>query len=205
MTDRIDQATLPPAILYPLTGYVDALAFCGIASILGTGWPERKVELSAAVSVIVPVVTLLGTFVVGVVIASLMGRSARSLRLSAVLVLVASGLVLAAVADPASGVTLFALAFTAGAQQVVYERQAAVANATEAPVRFGAGFAGAGTGEPPRTPPVMSMRSLILWVWFAVGFGVGVFVYMFFGQGSLWGGAVAASALAVVGRQLKTS
>jgi uncharacterized membrane protein YoaK (UPF0700 family) len=190
--------------LSALAGYVDALGFIhlggyfvsfmsGNSTRLGVGLIERG-QYAAIAAV------LIGLFVVGVVIGSIVGRHAQSHRRAVVLGLVGSILTFAAIFN-ALGVTKPAVAFMAiamGAENAVFERDGEVhiglTYMTGTLVKFGQRVADAFTGG----PRFAWASYLFLWAGLVLGAVAGATTYPQFGLGGLWIAAGFTLVLAVV-------
>lgn len=189
--------------LSALAGFVDAQGFIqlggffvafmsGNSTRLGVGLIERA--HSAAVAA-----TLIGLFVTGVILGSLVGRRAGNYRRAVVLVFVAITLTgaasLNAFGTAEGAVVLMAIAM--GAENAVFERDGEVhiglTYMTGTLVKFGQRVADAATGG----ARLAWAPYLFLWLGLVGGAVAGAATYAWLGLGGLWTASGAAALLAI--------
>jgi uncharacterized membrane protein YoaK (UPF0700 family) len=189
--------------LSALAGFVDAQGFIhlggffvsfmsGNSTRLGVGLIERAHNAATAA-------ILIGLFVIGVILGSLVGRRSGNHRRAVVLVFVASALTSAAALNAlgtADGaVALMAIAM--GAENAVFERDGEVhiglTYMTGTLVKFGQRVADAATGG----ARLAWAPYLFLWLGLVGGAVAGAATYTQLGLGGLWIAAVAAALLAI--------
>lgn len=189
--------------LSALAGYVDALGFIqlggffvsfmsGNSTRLGVGLINRAHNAAIASG-------LIGLFVIGVIVGSLVGRRARSHRRAVVLILVGTTLAIAAVlnATGAASAAIVLMVIAMGAENAVFERDGEVhiglTYMTGTLVKVGQRLADALTGG----ARFAWVPYLFLWLGLVGGAVAGAATYPHFGLGGLWFAAGFALLLAV--------
>jgi uncharacterized membrane protein YoaK (UPF0700 family) len=178
--------------LSALAGYVDALGFIhlggffvsfmsGNSTRLGVGLVNRAHNAGVASG-------LIGLFVIGVIIGSLVGRRARSHRRAVVLILVGMTLAIAAAlnATGAAFAAIVLMVIAMGAENAVFERDGEVhiglTYMTGTLVKFGQRLADAATGG----ARFAWASYLMLWLGLVGGAVAGAATYPHCGLGGLW-------------------
>jgi uncharacterized membrane protein YoaK (UPF0700 family) len=178
--------------LSALAGYVDALGFIqlggffvsfmsGNSTRLGVGLVNRAHNAGVASG-------LIGLFVIGVIIGSLVGRRAPSHRRAVVLILVGMTLAIAAAlnATGAASAAVVLMVIAMGAENAVFERDGEVhiglTYMTGTLVKFGQRLADAATGG----ARFAWASYLLLWLGLVGGAVAGAATYPHFGLGGLW-------------------
>ncbi len=203
-TDRRDR--LLAACLSTLAGYVDSLGFLSLGgffvSFMSGNSTRAGVGFTQGSRAGVEATALIGTFVLGVVAGSLVGRAAGRRQRAAVLLLVA-GLLAAAAALGARGSArpaAAAMALAMGAENTVFQREGEVSIGvtymTGSLVKLGQRLAAALMGGS-RTA---WLPYLLLWGGLVTGAAAGALAHRFVGLGGLWLAAAAAAILAAVAR-----
>jgi uncharacterized membrane protein YoaK (UPF0700 family) len=189
--------------LSALAGYVDALGFIqlggffvsfmsGNSTRLGVGLVNRGHNAGVAS-------VLIGLFVIGVIIGSLVGRRARSRRRAVVLILVGMTLAIAAAlnATGAASAAVVLMVIAMGAENAVFERDGEVhiglTYMTGTLVKFGQRLADAATGS----ARFAWVPYLFLWLGLVGGAVAGAATYPHIGLAGLWFAAGFALLLAV--------
>ena len=189
--------------LSALAGYVDALGFIqlggffvsfmsGNSTRLGVGLVNRAPNVGVASG-------LIGLFVIGVIIGSLVGRRARSHRRAVVLILVGMTLAIAAAlnATGAASAAVVLMVIAMGAENAVFERDGEVhiglTYMTGTLVKFGQRLADAATGG----ARFAWASYLLLWLGLVGGAVAGAATYPHIGLAGLWFAAGFALLLAV--------
>lgn len=201
-SDRRDQAQA--IALAAVAGYVDATGFLALGgfflSFMSGNSTRLAVALSAGVGHAGVAAGLVGTFVAGVVVGSLLGRRAGRWRRPAVLALVSALLAAAAwwgqhgAAWAAAGCAVLAM----GAENAVFERDGEVSIGltymTGTLVKAGQGLARALTGGPRWT----WLPHALLWAGFMAGAVAGAALFPVLGLPGLWVAAAASGLLGLV-------
>ena len=184
-----------------LAGYVDALGFLSLGGFFVSFMSGNSTRLAVGVAGM-PVealiaARLIGCFLLGVILGSLIGRVTESRRQPAVLAVVAAMLA-AAAAMAGAGLPEYAtmlVAVAMGAVNTTFERDGEVAIGltymTGSLVKLGQRIAGALTGG----PKVAWVPYLGLWLGFVGGAVIGALAWPFIGLAGLWFAAVAALGL----------
>lgn len=181
-----------------VAGYVDAIGFLKLGGFFVSFMSGNSTRLGVALAhtdwkAALTAVTLVGSFVGGVVLGALTARFFGERRRSPVLlleaILLASGAGLLAAGHDTAGVTAVAMAM--GAENAVFQRNGDVAVGltymTGTLVRIGQRIAGALTGREPSDWP----RFVLLWIGLTAGGALGAIAYLTIGAGSLWVGVAA--------------
>ncbi len=199
------------ACLSALAGYVDALGFIALGGFfvsfmsgnstrLGVGIEGARESAHWAIAG-----GLIATFVMGVVVGTLLGRFMRRRRHVALLAFVAALLAAAAMCHAfallAPSVAL--MAFAMGVENTVFERDGEVSIGltymTGTLVKLGQRIAAALMGG----PRFAWVAYLVLWLGLVFGAVVGALVYPYLGLGALWFAAMGAALLAVAMAKLE--
>jgi len=204
MTSHDIRAKALATALSALAGYVDAIGFItlggffvsfmsGNSTRLGIGIARHSPDAAVAAG-------LIATFVVGVILGSLIGRIAGTHRRPAVLAVVALLLGVAASVD-ASGfgmIAIVAMVLAMGAENAVFEADGEVhiglTYMTGTLVKIGQRVATALLGG----DRLAWVPYLALWIGLITGACAGATLYMLIGMDALWVGAGAAALLAVI-------
>lgn len=176
-----------------VAGYVDAIGFLKLGGFFVSFMSGNSTRLGVGLATanwhaVVTVLTLVTSFVAGVVLGALTARVFGEARRSPVLVLeallLAVGAVLLARGFDTAGVTAVALAM--GAENAVFQRNGDVAVGltymTGALVKAGQRIAGAMIGAEPSDWP----RYVLLWIGLAAGGALGALTFVAIGSGALW-------------------
>ncbi len=193
------------ACLSALAGYVDALGFIALGGFfvsfmsgnstrLGVGIEGARESAHWAIAA-----GLIATFVMGVVVGTVLGRFIRRRRHVALLAFVAALLAAAAMCHAlgllAPSVAL--MAFAMGVENTVFERDGEVSIGltymTGTLVKLGQRIASASMGG----PRFAWVAYLVLWLGLVSGAIMGALVYPYLGLGALWFAAMGAALLAV--------
>jgi len=185
-------------LLSGVAGYVDAIGFLKLGGFFVSFMSGNSTRLGVGLATanwtaVLTVLTLVASFVAGVVLGALTARALGETRRSPVLLLEAAllalGATLLALDHDTAGVTAVAMAM--GAENAVFQRNGDVAVGltymTGALVKAGQRIAGALTGGEPSD----WLRYVLLWAGLASGGALGALTYLFIGAAALWG-AVAA-------------
>lgn len=206
MTRYDKKARLLAASLSALAGYVDAIGFLGtggfFVSFMSGNSTRLGVGIAQSISFAMTAFALVGAFVLGVAIASIVGGRVRVSRQLAVLIIVAGSLALAAsIAHLASPLATFSIvAFAMGAENMLFE--------SDGEVRIGLTYM---TGTLVKIGQRLSIAMmggdrwgwvpfLFLWLSLIAGAAAGASAYSHLGLSGLWIAAVAASILALLVR-----
>lgn len=176
-----------------VAGYVDAIGFLKLGGFFVSFMSGNSTRLGVGLatahwSAVATVLTLVGSFVVGVVLGALTARGLGENRRSPVLVLeaglLAVGATLLALGYDTAGVTAVAMAM--GAENAVFQRNGDVAVGltymTGALVKAGQRIAGALVGGEPSD----WLRYVLLWAGLAGGGALGALTYLTVGPSALW-------------------
>jgi uncharacterized membrane protein YoaK (UPF0700 family) len=209
---RFDKRVQALAVgLSALAGYVDALGFIqlggffvsfmsGNSTRLGVGLVNRAHNAGVASG-------LIGLFVIGVIIGSLVGRRARSHRRAVVLILVGMTLAIAAAlnATGAASAAIVLMVIAMGAENAVFERDGEVhiglTYMTGTLVKFGQRLADAATGG----ARFAWASYLFLWLGLVGGAVAGAATSPHIGLAGLWFAAGFALLLAVAAMLINDS
>ena len=189
--------------LSALAGFVDAIGFLALGGFFVSFMSGNSTRLSVGLANGAPTALiaggLIGAFVLGVVLGSLIGRFFKTGRAAAILVLVAALLALAA-ALAAMGETSAALIVVAaamGAENTVFEREGEVSigvtSMTGTLVKLGQRLATAVTGG----PRFGWAPYLLLWLGLLAGALAGALAFPHLGLQALWIASGAALILAL--------
>lgn len=191
------------AALAALAGFVDSIAFIHLGgffvSFMSGNSTRLGVGLSQAPAEALIAAGLIGAFVLGVIIGSLINRSGDSRGGALVLALVTLALCAAAAFGQAGAVaaSMALLAIAMGAENAVFQRDGEVSIGvtymTGALVRMGQHIAGAFTGG----PRFGWAPYLMLWVGLVSGAALGALVFTHLGFAAIWLAAITAAALAL--------
>ena len=176
-----------------VAGYVDAIGFLKLGGFFVSFMSGNSTRLGVALATAhwaaaLTVVTLVGSFVGGVVLGALTARLFGENRRSPVLVLeailLAGGAILMALGFDTAGITAVAMAM--GAENAVFQRNGDVAVGltymTGALVKAGQRIAGALVGGEPSD----WLRYVLLWTGLAGGGALGALTYLTIGPSALW-------------------
>ncbi len=188
--------------LSTLAGYIDAIGFLSLGGFFLSFMSGNSTRLAVGIASMpdeaLIAARLIGCFLLGVVLGSLVGRVAGRRRQPVVLTLVAA-ILAGAAAMAGAGVADYATMLVAaamGAENATFERNGEVAIGltymTGALVKLGQRIAGALTGG----PKVAWAPYLGLWLGFVAGAVIGALAWPFIGLGGLWFAAMTALALA---------
>lgn len=190
-----------------LAGYVDAIGFLSLGGFFVSFMSGNSTRLAVGIAGLPPealiAARLIGCFVVGVVLGSLLGAAAKRMRRPAVLALVAALLAVAAFLDTVDvQVAMLFVAMAMGAENTTFERDGEVSIGltymTGTLVKLGQRLAGAIMGG----PRIAWLPYLLLWLGLVTGAVIGASVWPVFGLASLWAGV--AGALVLTGIALLT-
>jgi len=192
------------ACLSAMAGFVDALGFIKLGGLFVSFMSGNSTRLAVGIAQNAsqaPVAAgLIGTFVLGVMAGSVVGRFAREHRRPAVLTVISALLAFAAILN-AIGITaaaIFAMTLAMGAENAIFERDGEVTIGltymTGALVKFGQGLTGAMLGG----DPLAWAPYLMLWVGLVLGATAGALTFPWLGLSGLWIAAAAAGTLAFV-------
>lgn len=208
---RYDRRTqLLAACLAALAGYVDALAFIKLGgffvSFMSGNSTRLAVGLAEGSSPALVAGAILASFVLGVVVGSLVGQFAGPRRRPAVLWLVC--LLLAASAAfsqiDATAVAIFAMALAMGAENAVFEREGEVSIGltymTGTLVKLGQRIVVALLGG----DRLGWLPYLLLWLGLVLGAVLGATAYLHIGMNGLWIAAAMAALLAFAAARIGT-
>jgi uncharacterized membrane protein YoaK (UPF0700 family) len=195
--------------LAALAGYVDAVGFVQskgfFVSFMSGNTTRLGVGIAASYSDAFAAAGLISSFIIGVVLGSLLGRWSERHRVSLVMLSVAALLAVAAFLGRQQFL-LISLSFTAlamGAENATLEREGRVrvglTYMTGSVVRLGQALADAISGK--RKADWSS--PLLLWVSFIMGAMTGALAASAFGFAALSIGAAVAATLAIVGQSLR--
>ncbi|HJV41006.1 YoaK family protein [Caulobacter sp.] len=178
-----------------MAGYVDAIGFLKLGGFFVSFMSGNSTRLGVALAAMdwkgaLTAITLVGSFVGGVVLGALTARAFGENRRSPVLVLEAALLAVGAglltAGFDTAGVTCVAMAM--GAENAVFQRNGDVAVGltymTGTLVRAGQRIAGALAGGEPNDWP----RFVLLWTGLTAGGALGALTYLTIGASSLWVG-----------------
>jgi uncharacterized membrane protein YoaK (UPF0700 family) len=176
-----------------VAGYVDAIGFLKLGGFFVSFMSGNSTRLGVGLATanwhaVLTVLTLVGSFVVGVVLGALTARACGENRRSPVLALeaalLAAGAGLLALGFDTAGVTAVAMAM--GAENAVFQRNGDVAVGltymTGALVKAGQRIAGALVGGEPSDWP----RYVFLWTGLAAGGALGALTFLTIGAAALW-------------------
>ncbi len=176
-----------------VAGYVDAIGFLKLGGFFVSFMSGNSTRLGVGLATlnwtaVATVLTLVSSFVAGVVLGALTARGFGETRRSPVLVLeaglLASGAILMALGFHTPGVTAVAMAM--GAENAVFQRNGDVAVGltymTGALVKAGQRIAGALVGGEPSD----WLRYVLLWAGLACGGAMGALTYLTIGATALW-------------------
>ena len=188
-------------VLAGVAGYVDAIGFLKLGGFFVSFMSGNSTRLGVALATAnwaaaMTVLTLVGSFVGGVVLGALTARACGENRRSPVLALEAAllaiGASLLALGHGDAGVTAVAMAM--GAENAVFQRNGDVAVGltymTGALVKAGQRIAGALAGGEPSD----WLRYVLLWMGLASGGALGALTYLTIGAAALWVAVVVALA-----------
>lgn len=180
-------------VLAGVAGYVDAIGFLKLGGFFVSFMSGNSTRLGVALATAnwaaaTTVLTLVGSFVAGVVLGALTARAFGENRRSPVLALeatlLAAGAGLLAFGFDTAGVTAVAMAM--GAENAVFQRNGDVAVGltymTGALVKAGQRIAGALTGG----EPADWLRYVLLWMGLSAGGALGALTYLTIGASALW-------------------
>lgn len=192
-----------------VAGYVDAIGFLKLGGFFVSFMSGNSTRLGVGLatrdwSAVLTVLTLVASFVAGVVLGALTARGLGEARRSPVLaleaVLLATGAGLLALGFDTAGVMTIAMAM--GAENAVFQRNGDVAVGltymTGALVKAGQRIAGALVGGEPSD----WARYLLLWTGLAAGGALGALTYVMIGATALWA-AVALVASGAIWAELR--
>lgn len=195
--------------LSALAGFVDATGFLLLGgffvSFMSGNTTRLGVGLAAASTDALAAGGLIGTFVAGVILGSLIGHRARVHRRPAVLALVSALLALAAILAAAGRPELAAvpMALAMGAENATFEERGEVriglTYMTGTLVKFGQRVAAALLGGDRRG----WLPFALLWLGLAAGGVTGALAFAWLGAGSLWIAAAVAAGLAIVAASME--
>ncbi|MES1952109.1 hypothetical protein S4A8_14694 [Salinisphaera sp. S4-8] len=188
--------------LTALSGYVDAMGFIALGgyfvSFMSGNSTRLGVGLESAWSKAALPAALIGLFVAGVMLGTLIGQRARHRRPSAVVAVVALLLGIAAICHDVGLGTLaiMCMALAMGAENTVFERNGEVTIGltymTGTLVKLGQRITAALLGQGDR---LAWAWYLMLWLGLVMGTLIGTRVYTLIGLDGLWFAALAAAAL----------
>ncbi|PZR36230.1 MAG: DUF1275 domain-containing protein [Caulobacter segnis] len=177
-----------------VAGYVDAIGFLKLGGFFVSFMSGNSTRLGVGLATghwgaVSTVLTLVASFVAGVVLGALTARGFGENRRSPVLVLeailLAAGATLLGLGYDTAGITAVAMAM--GAENAVFQRNGDVAVGltymTGALVKAGQRIAGALVGG----EPADWLRYVLLWTGLAAGGALGALTYLLVGAASLWG------------------
>lgn len=193
--------TIEAVSLSALAGFVDAIAFIYLGgyfvSFMSGNTTQGGVQLAQGESGWLLALELVGCFVLGVIVGTIVGRVKRR-RSAAIVGLVAVVLAIATVVvtlTPAGRIGILGLAVAMGAVNVLFARDGTTLGltyVTGALVKVGEGIVAAVTGGP-RWAWVLS---LLLWVGIAGGAVLGGLAHAALGTAALWIAVVVAGVIA---------
>ncbi len=206
---RFDARTRAAAIaLAVVAGFVDAIGYIALGGFFVSFMSGNSTRLSVGLVTGSPnaavAAGLIGAFVSGVVLGSLVARAVAAARATAVLVLVSLLLGLAAAVSALgfSPLALIIVAIAMGAENTVFEREGQTAVGltymTGTLVRLGRHLTAAFTGG----DAFAWIPDLLLWLGLLTGALAGAAVYPHLGLQALW---IAAAAAAAVGLAVRRS
>lgn len=185
-----------------LAGYVDAIGFLSLGGFFVSFMSGNSTRLAVGLAGLPPealvAARLIASFVVGVMIGTLIGAWLKPMRRPAVLVLVAGLLASAALLDAVDiHVAMMFAAAAMGAENTTFERDGEVSIGltymTGTLVKLGQRLAGAILGG----PKLAWAPYLLLWLGLVSGAVAGAMVWPVAGLAGLWAGVAGALALAV--------
>lgn len=184
-----------------LAGFVDATGFLALGGFFVSFMSGNSTRLAVGIAGVpdeaLLAARLIGSFVLGVMIGSLAGAAARTMRRSVVLLLVAALLALgASLAGVAGDLALLCVAAAMGAENTTFERDGEVSIGltymTGTLVKLGQRLAGAIMGG----PKLAWAPYLLLWTGLVAGAVIGASLWPAFGLAGLWIAAGVALVLA---------
>lgn len=184
-----------------LAGYVDAIGFLSLGGFFVSFMSGNSTRLAVGIAGLPPealiAARLIGCFVLGVVMGTLVGAAAKRMRRPAVLMLVAGLLAAAALIEGIDlHVAMMIVAAAMGAENTTFERDGEVSIGltymTGTLVKLGQRLAGAIMGG----PRIAWLPYLLLWMGLVGGAVIGASVWPAFGLASLWAGVAGALLLA---------
>lgn len=185
-----------------LAGYVDAIGFLSLGGFFVSFMSGNSTRLAVGLAGLPPealvAARLIASFVVGVMMGTLIGAWLKPMRRPAVLVLVAGLLASAALLDAVDiHVAMMFAAAAMGAENTTFERDGEVSIGltymTGTLVKLGQRLAGAILGG----PKLAWAPYLLLWLGLVSGAVAGAMVWPVAGLAGLWAGVAGALALAV--------
>lgn len=185
-----------------LAGYVDAIGFLSLGGFFVSFMSGNSTRLAVGLAGLTPealiAARLIASFVVGVMLGTLVGAWLRPMRRAAVLVLVAGLLASAALLDAVDiHVAMMFAAAAMGAENTTFERDGEVSIGltymTGTLVKLGQRLAGVFLGG----PKLAWAPYLLLWLGLVSGAVAGAMVLPVAGLAGLWAGVAGALALAV--------
>lgn len=185
-----------------LAGYVDAIGFLSLGGYFVSFMSGNSTRLAVGLAGLPPealiAARLIASFVVGVMLGTLLGAWLKPMRRPAVLVLVAGLLACAAVLDAVDiHVAMMFAAAAMGAENTTFERDGEVSIGltymTGTLVKLGQRLAGTLMGG----PKLAWAPYLLMWLGLVSGALAGALVQPVVGLAGLWGGVAGALALAV--------
>lgn len=185
-----------------LAGYVDAIGFLSLGGFFVSFMSGNSTRLAVGLAGLPPealiAARLIASFVVGVMLGTLVGAWLRPMRRAAVLVLVAGLLASAALLDAVDiHVAMMFAAAAMGAENTTFERDGEVSIGltymTGTLVKLGQRLAGVFLGG----PKLAWAPYLLLWLGLVSGAVAGAMVLPVAGLAGLWAGVAGALALAV--------
>jgi uncharacterized membrane protein YoaK (UPF0700 family) len=184
-----------------LAGYVDAIGFLSLGGFFVSFMSGNSTRLAVGIAGLPPEALvagrLIGCFVLGVVLGSLVGGAAKRMRRPAVLTLVAGLLAIAAILGAVDlHLAMMVVAAAMGAENTTFERDGEVSIGltymTGTLVKLGQRLAAAITGG----STFAWAPYLLLWLGLVTGAIIGAGAWSAFGLASLWAGVAGAMLLA---------